>query len=421
VWEISGVLSRHDDVSGSMLHRTAERIAVFLPSLHCGGAERVMLRLAEAFAVSGPSVDLVVAAAEGPYLSQISSHVRLVDLRAGRVLASLPGLVRYLRQHRPTALLSAMEHANLVALWARGLARVSTRIVVSIHITVSDARNDQPLRGRLATAYTGLFYKAAQGVVAVSEAVADDFANVTGFRRSCIRTIYNPVVTPELAVLAESPVNDPWFAGGEPPVVLGVGRLTPQKDFPTLLHAFARVRAQLPVRLLILGEGEKRPELEALIQKLGLARDVRLPGYVDNPFAYMGRCSVFVLSSAYEGLPTALIEAMACGAPVVSTACASGPAEILEDGRYGCIVPTGDPDAMALAILTTLQNRPDTLRARHRAEMFSVDASATQYLRLLLGDSASGKGAARHSADSAKQHSSARYDGALARCSYEKD
>jgi glycosyltransferase involved in cell wall biosynthesis len=348
-----------------------------------------MLKLAGAFAGSGLNVDLVLAAAEGPYLSQVPPDVRVVDLAAARVLTSLPGLVRYLRRHRPAALLSAMEHANLIALAARGIARVPARVVVSIRITVSqDWRRGQSLRGRMAIACAGHFYRAAQGVVAVSDGVADDFANVTGFRRSSIRTIYNPVVTSGFSALAESPVNDPWFAVGEPPVVLGVGRLTTQKDFPTLLHAFARVRSQRPARLLILGEGDKRTELEALAQQLGLTSDVRLPGYVDNPYAYMRRCAVFVLSSAYEGLPNALIEAMASGAPVVSTDCPSGPAEILERGRYGCLVPIGDADAMAQAILTTLQNAPDTASTRHRAKMFSLEASARQYLDLLLGDSA---------------------------------
>ncbi len=366
-----------------------QRVALFIPSLRCGGAERVMLKLAGAFAESGLNVDLVLAAAQGPYLSQVPPDVRVVDLAASRVLTSLPGLVRYLRRHRPAALLSAMEHANLIALAARGIARVPARVVVSIRITVSqDWRRGRSLRSRIAIACAGHFYTAAQGVVAVSDGVADDFANVTGFRRSSIRTIYNPVVTSGFSALAEAPVNDPWFAVGEPPVVLGVGRLTTQKDFPTLLHAFARVRSQRPARLLILGEGEKRSELEALAHELGLASDVRLHGYVDNPYAYMHRCAVFVLSSAYEGLPNALIEAMACGAPVVSTDCPSGPTEILERGRYGCLVPIGDADAMAQAILRTLQNAPDTASTRDRAKMFSLEASARQYLDLLFGDSA---------------------------------
>jgi glycosyltransferase involved in cell wall biosynthesis len=363
-----------------------DRIALFLPSLACGGTERAMLRLAGAFAESGLNVDLILAAAEGQYLSQVPSQVRLVDLAANRVLASLPGLVRYLRQYRPTALLSAMEHANLVALWARWVACVPTRVVVSIRTTVSQvSRKDQPLRGRLATAWAGSFYRAAQGVVAVSDGAADDFARVTGFRRSCIRTIYNPVVTPELSALAGAPLNHPWFAPGEPPVVLAVGRLAAEKDFPTLIEAFARVRSQRLARLLILGEGEKRFELNGLVQTLGLAADISLPGYVDNPFAYMRYCSAFVLSSVYEGLPNALIEAMACGAPVISADCPSGPAEILENGRYGRLVPVKDVEAMAGAISATLRETQDTAATRRRAAVFSTEASAAQYLELLLG------------------------------------
>src|SRR5262249_37227290 len=150
------------------------------------------------------------------------------------------------------------------------------------------------------------------------------------------------------------PLSHPWFAPGSLPVILGVGRLTWQKDFPTLIKAFALVRSRQPARLLILGEGEKRLELETIVKELGLAADVCLPGYVDNPFAYMHRCSAFVLSSASEGLPNSLIEAMACGAPVISTDCASGTAEILENGRYGPLVPVGDVEAMATAISATL-------------------------------------------------------------------
>jgi glycosyltransferase involved in cell wall biosynthesis len=363
-----------------------DRIALFLPSLRCGGAERVMVNLAGAFAERSFDVDLVVAEAAGPYLAQVPPQVRVIDLSAGRVLASLPRLVRYLRRYRPAALLSAMEHANLVALWARALARVPTRTVVSIHIAVSQAAaNGQPLRGRLATASAGLFYRMAQGVVAVSDGVADDFARVTGLRRACIRTIYNPVITPKLCALARAPLDHPWFGAGEPPVVLGVGRLAAQKDFPTLIEAFAHVRSQRRARLLILGEGEKWSELNDLARSLGLAADVSLPGYVDNPFAYMRRCSAFVLSSAWEGLPTALIEAMACGAAVISTDCPSGPAEILAVGRYGQLVPVGDADAMAAAILTTLNTAPDTTATRQRAEAFSMEGSAAQYLELLLG------------------------------------
>src|SRR5262249_54469789 len=163
-----------------------------------------------------------------------------------------------------------------------------------------------------------------------------------------------------------------WFAAGSPPVVLGVGRLALQKDFSTLIKAFAHVRSRAPARLLILGDGEKRVELEVLVKELGLTADVCLLGYVDNPFAYMRRCAAFVLSSEYEGLPNSLIEAMACGAPVISTDCPCGPAEILDGGRYGLLVPVGDVEAMAAAISATLQKTPETATSVRRAEFFST-------------------------------------------------
>ena len=339
-----------------MSPKAAEHVALFLPSLRGGGAERVMVNLAGAFTKAGVKVDLVVAEAEGPYLAEVPPDVRLVDLRASRVAFSLPGLVRYLREERPWTLVSAMDHANLIAIWARDLARVPVRIVVSVHNTLSrslaQARN---ARARLIPLGIRLFYPRAEAVVAVSQGVAEDLARLTGLPRESIHVVYNPVLTPELFAKAEEPLDDPWFAPGEPPVILAVGRLTKQKDFQTLVRAFALVRKGRPARLMILGEGEERPGLEALVRDLDLTGDVALPGFVENPYKYMKRASVFVLSSRYEGLPTVLIEAMACGAPVVSTDCPSGPSEILEGGKWGRLVPVGRADLLAQAIEDTLK------------------------------------------------------------------
>ncbi len=220
--------------------------------------------------------------------------------------------------------------------------------------------------------------------MAVSEGVAEDLALTASLPRERITTIYNPVVTPALAGQAQAPLTHPWFAPGSPPVLLAVGRLHYQKDFPTLLRAFARVRAVRAVRLLILGEGDQGVALQASAQELGITTDVELPGFVLNPFAYMARAAVFVLSSAYEGLPGVLIQALACGCPVVSTDCPSGPAEILEGGVYGPLVPVGDDAALAKAILSTLNARPNPDWLRTRAAEFSVDRAVDRYLEVLL-------------------------------------
>jgi glycosyltransferase involved in cell wall biosynthesis len=227
------------------------------------------------------------------------------------------------------------------------------------------------------------FYRKADCIIAVSEGVADDLVSVAGLARSEIRVIYNPVVTPELVARAEEPLVHPWLVPGAAPVVLGAGRLSPQKDFATLLRAFAQVRAARPVRLIILGEGELRGQLEAQAAALGVSEDIQFPGFVDNPYAYMRRAGVFVLSSAWEGFGIVLVEAMACGAPVVSTDCPVGPAEILDGGRYGPLVPVGDGGALAQSILSMLDRPMDPERLRARAGDFALDKIGRQYLEVL--------------------------------------
>ncbi len=343
-----------------------------------------MVDLAREFSARGLTIDLVVGRAEGPYLAQVSSRVRLVDLRARRVLASLPGLVRYLRQNRPDALLSAMDHANLVALGASTLARVPTRVIVSVRCSMSEAtRYAATNRERWIPYFVRRLYPRADAIVAVGQGVADDLARTTGIAREAIEVIYNPVVSAQILDQASAALEHPWVRPGALPVILGVGRLARQKDFPTLIKAFARLRQETPARLLILGEGEERDRLEALVRRLGLDEQVALPGFVENPFAYMARARVFALSSKWEGLPGVLIQAMACGCTVVSTDCPSGPREILADGDVGALVPVGDVDALAAALGRAIREPGDADRLRARAAAFSVEASVARYLDLL--------------------------------------
>jgi glycosyltransferase involved in cell wall biosynthesis len=365
------------------------KLALFVPSLRGGGAERVMVNLARGFVERGLRVDLVLARAEGPYLSQVPKEVRVVDLGARRVLYSLPGLVRYLRRERPQAMLSTLSHANIIALWARKLARVPTRLVVREANTVSvETANVPALKAKLMPHLIKTFYPWADAIVANSRGVAEDLMKLTGLPPDNIKVIYNPVVTPELFAKAEEPLDHPWFRPGEPPVVLGVGRLTQQKDFPTLIRAFALVRKERPARLMILGEGEERPKLEALVRELGMEEDVALPGFVENPYKYMKRAAVFVLSSKWEGLPTALIEALALGIRVVATNCPSGPEEVLEGGKWGRLVPVGDPAGLAQAILDRLNNARSgntSGQVEYAIQRFSLEKIVQTYCDILLG------------------------------------
>jgi glycosyltransferase involved in cell wall biosynthesis len=358
-------------------------IAFYLPSLRGGGAERVIINLVEGITARGLPVDVVLAAAEGTFLDRLPPSVRVVDLRAGRVLRSFGPLVRYLRRERPKALVSSLTHANVIALVAARLARRGTPVIATVHNTMSESTPQQrSLLPGLWPTLVRTCYPWASCVVAVSRGAADDLAHTTGLARDEIEVVYNPVITSSLMSLAQQRSDHPWLASGQPPVILGVGRLTRQKDFPTLVRGFAEVRRRRPVRLIILGEGEDRPALEALAAELGVASDVALPGFRDNAATYMAGAALFVLSSAWEGLPTVLIEALAAGAQVVSTDCPSGPREILQGGRLGALVPVGDPAALAAAMADALDAPADPVPAA-ALNPFTRDAAVDHYLRLI--------------------------------------
>jgi glycosyltransferase involved in cell wall biosynthesis len=365
-----------------MNHRQPD-LALFLPDLCGGGAERVMLNLAIGFARRGLGVDLVVLRATGAYLSQVPPQVRLVDLGRQRLLHSLPALIRYLKRHRPPVLISALEDINIAAIVARWFARVPTTVIVTVHNQLSiEAKHSAQIRRKFVPYLLRWFYSRADGVVAVSRGVAQDLSQISGLALGKIRVIHNPIVTPALLEKIQEPVVHPWLQPGQPPVILAVGRLSPQKDFATLICAFAQVRQRLEARLIILGEGEERQPLEAIVAQLDLAQSVDLPGFVSNPYAYMSRAAVFALSSAWEGFGNVLVEAMAAGTPVVATDCPSGPAEILADGEYGRLTAVGDASGLAIALLHTLNETADSQRLRERSADFAIARILNQYCRI---------------------------------------
>lgn len=361
------------------------KIALFLPQLDIGGVERVMLNLATGFIKSGVSVDLVLVKAQGRYMRRIPTDVHVVNLGASRVLTSLFPLASYLHTVRPDGLISAKDYASVVALMAKFLARVSTRTIVCVHTTFSKhlqytkSLKEKVIVPRLAR----WLYPYADAIVAVSNGVADDLAKFLQIPRERIHVIYNPVVNEDLFVEAQEPIDHPWFAPGAPPVIISIGRLTKAKDYSTLIAAFAKVRQRCDARLVILGEGEERARLQDISRYMGVEADVWLPGFVDPPYPYLARASVFVLSSIWEGLPTAIIEALALGVPVISTDCPGGSREILDNGRFGELVPVGDAEALADAILRALRapHNPELLRTR--AQQFSVHTAVAKYLAVL--------------------------------------
>ena len=367
-------------------HTRNNRIAIFLPSLAGGGAERVMLTLANAISTRGYAVDLVLASMHGPYLPQVSGQVRVVDLRAGRVFKSLFSLARYLRHEKPFAMLSGLNHANVVAVMANRLAGKPARLVLSEHSTISqEASRTHGFVARTVYALVRKFYRHADRIVAVSQAAARDLEQFAHLKAGTVRTIYNPFDLEHIRESARQDPCHPWLTPGEPPVILAIGRLTQAKDFPSLIRAFASIRNRHRARLLILGEGDLRGTLEDLVQELGMDPSiVQMPGFVTNPYAYLSRAAMFVLSSRWEGLPGVLIEAMACGTPVVSTDCPSGPREILGNGLWGRLVPVGDMTALAQAMDVILTTPKDLLPDVHqRALDFAQEIAVEAYLNAL--------------------------------------
>jgi glycosyltransferase involved in cell wall biosynthesis len=357
------------------------KITFFSPSLAGGGAQRVTANLVNALSDQDLQVELLLAEKTGPYKELISPNVPLINLNSSRVLWSFPRLVKYVKNYKPDVLVSVQAHTNIVAIWAKLVLSSKTKVVITEHNTPTVNLSRSHLkRDQWILRMIPWFYRFSDSIIAVSKGVADDLSSLVRSRE--ISIIYNPIFRTELMERSREQVNHPWFKSSEYPLILSAGRLTKQKNYENLIQAFKEVRNYINAKLVILGEGEKRLCLEALIQKLGIEHDVCLPGFVKNPYAYMSRADIFVLSSRWEGFGNVLVEAMACGAPVVSTDCPSGPAEILDNGRYGRLVPVGDPDTMARAILETLKDPPDTKASVERAKKFSIEASTKQYLDL---------------------------------------
>lgn len=360
-------------------------ISLVTSSMRGGGAQRAVAKLAAGFASQGHAVDLVLGAADGAYLAEVPREVRVVDLRAPRMAAAVVPLARYLRTTRPAVVFSALDYVNVVTVVARALARVDVRLVVSERNTLSAAvAHTARRRTRMMPRLIRWTYPHADAVVAVSSGVAEDLVAVCGLDPASVHVLNNPVVTPELVRLRGQPVDHPWLRERSAPVVLAVGRLVPQKDFATLLSAFARARRTRVARLVLLGEGPLRTDLEQQAARLGIAEDVDMPGFRPNPYPAMAAADVFVLSSRWEGSPGVLVEAMSCGTPVIATDCVSGPRQILDHGRHGRLVPVGDTAAMADALVDAVDGRvtpppPESWSA------YEQDAAVASYLELLLG------------------------------------
>ncbi len=395
----------------------AAHIGLLSRGLEGGGVQRMMRHLADELLARGFRVDLLVAGGRSSN-GEVPDDLRVVRLRplprsvgrvmalradpngfkamlkpvllapfAARQLGLIPALTRYLRHERPDGLIAATTYMNLAAIWARTLAGAPTRVLVSERTHLSESlrsgRWRRDWRWRHLPALLHRTYPLADAVTAVTQGVARDLENLAALQEGSVHAIYNPtVIDPALAARGTVP-DDPWLRDGGPPVILSAGRLVAVKDFPTLIRAFATLRAERPARLMFLGKGSERRRLEQLAQDLGVREDVRFVGWSEDVPSYMRHAAVFALTSIREGFPNVLIEALASGCPVVATDCPGGPAEVLDGGRLGRLVPVGDHRALAMALALSLDANHDKNALRRHAARFTASTSVDGYLAAL--------------------------------------
>lgn len=355
-----------------------KHIAVFLPNLGGGGAERVALASAAHLTQRGHKADFVLMEAKGDLLPLVPDGVRIVDLKAHRIVAALLPLARYLREEQPDTLHAVMWPVTIIAIMAHRVARSGAKLVVSDQVALS-RQVSGGFQRRLLEWSTRLLYPLADVRVVCSKMAADDLAQLSGIARDRIEVIYNPI-SPPVRIASNAKAEALWK--GEGPRVITVGNLKEQKNHALLLSAFARL-GDRTARLMILGEGPLRPSLEELAAELGIAERVLFAGFTLDPWPYLASADLFVLSSDYEGFPLVLAEAMQAGLRVVSTDCVSGPAELLDGGCYGRLVPCGDADALARAIDLALAEPADPERMRSRAIEMAGPAMVARYSELL--------------------------------------
>ena len=349
-------------------------VAFLLRDLGEGGAERSSLRLAKGLARDGMAVTLFLLKKKGPMLAEVEKGVEVVDLGN-----SFLRLLARLRSGRIDFLLPI--YTSMSALLAKVILRAPWHVVLSQRNMFTMDRG--PIQTRLRFLRSRLLFPFASACVCISQGVADEMRTLGLIGEEKIHVIYNPVITDKLLSDMEEPAKHSWFDEGAPPVILGVGRLGDQKDFSTMIRAFALLASRYPnLRLLILGEGKERPMLEKLVREKNLTGRVSLPGYAPNPYPCMKRAALFVLTSRFEGFGNVVAEALACGCTVVSADCKSGPAEILDSGKYGYLARVGDAEDVARAMEEALSHPLPPEALKKRALVFSDRRAVEEYKRL---------------------------------------
>lgn len=364
-----------------------ERIVFFIGSMNLGGIGRLSLFLMEEFMKRGVKVDLFLLKPGGEYTSQIPAGVN-VFVCEGNTAFRIYGFIKYLWKERPQYSFSARERQDMVSILACLFTFGRTEPIITVHTNLSVER--QYKKEELPwfkTLLSSLLYKFPTKIVAVSKSVAKDFSDRTHVPIENIKVIYNPAYNPHAPYdeYTQLPLPYSLKLDDRTDYIICVGRLTEAKDFETMIKGFKKVRESVDVKLLILGEGERRSDLEKLINQCDLEGEVFLPGYVSNPYYFIKRAKLFVMSSKWEGFGNVIVEALGAGVPVISTNCPGGPSEILENGKYGTMVPVGNADKLAEEILETLKKNPFKPEVLiNRAKDFGVQKICDQYYQYIF-------------------------------------
>lgn len=384
-------------VSTATVHEAAQRdtvaessshLSFFIPDLTLGGAEQVTVNIVNGLSDRGHDVDLLLSRSEGKLQSKLSDEVSVVTLAPDRphalgVAEHLPALASYLRNEEPTALFPHLAHVSVVSLALKRILDIDTKVVPTHHKAFRTAP-DRSAKDRVVSRLVPHLYPSADRLITVSGGVAESLTTKMPVSREHISVLHNPVEIETVRRRAEIPVDHDWLEDDGKDVILFVGRIEAQKDLETWLRAFRLIHDERPdTRAVIAGKGSDRDGLLSLADELGLADVVSMPGYVDNPYRYMSQASVFLLSSRYEGLPTVLIEALACGCPIVATDCPSGPREILDGGKYGELRPVGDAAGLSNAVTDALAQPDNAAVLRERADEFAPETVIDEYERFL--------------------------------------
>lgn len=378
---------RQRDATLHLIDQRAEKrisAAIYIHDLSPGGVERQSLVLAQELLARGVDVVLVVHQMRGELMPLLPPGIPVVNLRSARTLQDVLRLRRFLLDEQPDVFMANVDHNNVAAALANALAGTETRLIICQHNPLSAGFHATVnWKHRVVPWFYRVLESRIDHAVAVSDGIARELVHA-GLPQAKISTIFNAVIGEDFDDRANLPVHHPWLLKKDRPVFVTAGRLVEMKDQRTMLRAFAIHVRQRPSRLMVLGSGPMLDELRALTRELEIAEHVAFEGFVPNPLPYMRAADGFVLSSRSEGFGNVLVEAMGCGTPVISTDCPHGPGDILGHGKYGILVPTRDPDAMALAFGLILDDRDrwPRERLRGRAAAFSYEACADRYAHL---------------------------------------